>query len=100
MSTAIRTHYAGPTDTRGSRVIAATMGRLGNDKPRRLTLDWEPGLSAEANYAAAARQLAERLKWSGVWVSGATEDGYVFVRLPYGETTTEPCNAAFVITEV
>ena len=70
---AITTRYAGPTDHRGSRVIATTGSGL------RKIVPWDHALNVASNHAAAARLLAVQLGWAGVWHMGGTRDGYAFV---------------------
>ena len=65
---AITTKFHGPTNTRGARIVAcASAGRL--------TTPWDYGSNIQTNHAAAARALAEKLEWRGVWVSGGLPDG-------------------------
>lgn len=69
---AIITKYHGPTDRRGSRVSAtAAAGRV--------YLAWDDALNSEANHAAAAVALAEKMGWLGAGygrlVSGGLPDG-------------------------
>lgn len=82
--TAIQTRYIGPTNFRGSRVVAETMD--GAEHIRRMYCDWEDGLNAEQNHHAAAIKLIQKLGWNrragttyGDWFAGATDRGYVFV---------------------
>ncbi len=85
---AITTKFRGPTDTRGSRVIArAAAGSL--------THAWDYALDYEGNHTAAARALAEKLGWAGQWVGGGLPDGsgdtFVCVdRVSQEFTITEP----------
>ena len=74
MRQAIKTRYAGPTDTRGSRVIAQCQAG-------KLTWHWDYGLNPAANHQAAAQALAAKLGWDGRWIGGANVkgDGFVFV---------------------
>lgn len=73
----ITTKYLGPTNHRGSRIKARTYtGRCS------VTVQWEYGISASENHAAAAKALADLLGWSGDWVMGETDaSGYVFVNV-------------------
>jgi len=79
---AITTKYLGPTNFRGSRVVAkAQAGRI--------TIDWDHALDPEDNHIAAAQALAVKLGWTedraleGPWVGGevAGGEGYAFVRV-------------------
>jgi hypothetical protein len=72
---AIATHYLGPTDKRGSRIVArAAAGRI--------VVSYDPRHGVERNHAAAARKLAERFGWAGRYEQGGAPDdsGYVFVQ--------------------
>lgn len=74
---AITTSYRGPTDTRGSRVIARC-------EAKRISVSWDDALDIGANHAAAAMQLMDQLGLSERCdlVMGGTGDGYVFVQVP------------------
>jgi hypothetical protein len=74
---AITTNYRGPTDSRGSRVIARC-------EAKRISVSWDQALDAGANHAAAALQLMDQLGWSerNDLVVGGTRNGYVFVQVP------------------
>ena len=71
---AVSTRYRGPTNTRGSRIIAqAEAGRM--------SFPYDHALDLYANHAAAAAAFAERWGWDGEYVGGGTQDGYCFVRV-------------------
>jgi hypothetical protein len=77
---AIETRYIGPTNTRGSKVIA----RVSEELPtRKITLEWDNALNPEENHKAAAAALIKKLDWTkphyGDWYCGGTKRGYVFV---------------------
>lgn len=74
---AITTSYRGPTDSRGSRVIARC-------EAKRISVSWDHALDAGANHAAVALQLMDQLGWSerNDLVMGGTREGYVFVQVP------------------
>lgn len=76
---AITTSYRGPTDTRGSRVIARC-------EAKSISVPWDHALDIGANHAAAALQLMDQLGWSehNELVMGGTREGYVFVQVPRG----------------
>ena len=75
MRQAITTTFKGPTDYRGARIIArADAGRI--------TVPYNHGLSAAQNHQSAARRLAFKLNWHGVWCGGGVKAGYVFVLVP------------------
>ena len=73
---AIETKYLGPTNFRGSRVVAFT-----GHKSQRLTLSWDDDKGPEANHDAAARALAVKMDWCGIWFRGgaASRKGNVYV---------------------
>ena len=74
MRQAIQTKYAGPTETRGSRVLVRT------EAGRRI-YPWDDAFDSAANHIAAAKAFAEEYGWNGSWFGGASPDGkgYVFV---------------------
>jgi hypothetical protein len=79
---AIRAHFLGPTNYRGSRIVAVA----GNGE--RLTIPYpseaNPGEDA---HRVAAETLAARLDWPGHLIGGYLADGsYVFVFGPEPET--------------
>ena len=55
----IRSRFAGPTNTRGSRVIVRDEP-WGDAKPRRLTWSWDHGLSPDENHRAAAQAWLDK----------------------------------------
>lgn len=71
--TAIETHGLGPTDSKGSRIVA-TAG-----DSARITIPYRHNLSAEENHKAAAEALVAEMGWSGDMVAGTTARGMVFV---------------------
>jgi len=56
---AIKTKFAGPTNTLGSRVIATY--KRSSDETLRATTDWRHECSAEQNHLAAAQKLLAKL---------------------------------------
>jgi hypothetical protein len=56
---AIRTRYAGPTNTRGSRIIV-TDSRYFDDPRRRHTYDWDHARDVNENHAQAAQEFLDR----------------------------------------
>ena len=74
MYQAIETKYFGPTNSNPGRVIAkAQAGKLVHE--------WDHSLGIGKNHAEAARKLAEKLGWSGLWFGAfnAKGDDNVFV---------------------
>jgi hypothetical protein len=57
MNRCITTRYAGPTNTRGSRIIATAYGK-------RFTVSWDYAQDVQANHESAAEYAASRM-WSG-----------------------------------
>ena len=76
----IETRYHGPTNTKGSKIIAT-------DGDNRLTIHVNNALSLEANHMEAARLLKTRLAWRGSMQGGHTKRGMVWVF--QGEYTCE-----------
>ncbi len=70
---AILTHYVGPTNTRGGRIVAT------DDDGNRVTIEYEHIHSAERNHSAAAMKLCQKMGWTGTFVYGSTRRGMVFV---------------------
>ncbi len=74
MFAAIETKYLGPTNTRGSRIVATCNGN-------RITISYPYELSGVDVHKAAAIALSEKMGWStDNLVSGETKTGYVFVQ--------------------
>ncbi len=74
------TKYFGPTDHRGSRIIA----RAGAESGPSLTVPWDHALNVDDNHTAAARALAAKLEWHGAWACGWFDGRAVFVCLQTG----------------
>ena len=72
---AIRTRYAGPTETKGSRIIAD------DGDGNRITISMDCARSSEDAHREAAHALADKMEWPGTLVVGwYKNDGYwVFV---------------------
>lgn len=76
MRKAIVTKYLGPSNFRGSRVKATAP-----DNPA-LTIGYDSALDSAGAHAQAAKALAERMHWAGLWVGGAPPgSGYCFACL-------------------
>jgi hypothetical protein len=69
---AIRTRYYGPTDSRGSRIIA----RCGGGS---VTMPYSYALNTEGNHAAAAQLLLQKLNWARVYFGGCFNGDYYWV---------------------
>ena len=89
---AITTKFHGPTDSRGARITARASAC-------RITAPWAYSLNTQQNHAAAAKALAEKLDWSGVWVSGGLPDesGDVFVAVADRMADVGTLQPAFVV---
>ncbi len=70
---AIMTTYHGPTNTRGSRIIATDGDR------NRVTIPYPHELSGEACHRKAAEALKDKMGWKGKLIGGGLKNGYVFV---------------------
>jgi hypothetical protein len=77
MTQAIETKYFPPTNSRGSRIkVSAQAGSI--------FVPWDPGLSEEDNYAAAARAYAKKMGWTGKLVGGSLRSGDKVFVFDYG----------------
>lgn len=74
MSTAIHTKFLGPTNRRGSRVKAFCKEGTGDFA---LTIPYPHDLPQDQKHVAAAKALAERLEWPGLWIVGHNADGSI-----------------------
>lgn len=74
---AIVTRFRGPTNVRGSRIIASC-------EAGRIMVDCDDRLDIAENHAAAAAMLADKMGWRerDELACGGTKDGYVFVLVP------------------
>lgn len=70
---AISTKFVGPTNFRGARIVATT------SNGHRHTIPYDYSLSTEDAHAAAARDLANSMQWTGTLIAGGTKTGYVYV---------------------
>ncbi len=70
---AIKTTYKGPTDSRGSRIIAS------DEDGNRVTISYPYELSGEAVHRKAAEALCAKMEWNGNLAGGSLKNGYVFV---------------------
>lgn len=76
---AITTRYYGPTNSRGSHVLAV------EPDGQKLYTSWEHGLDSEANHREAAQALCDKLGWTGEFLSGwAGGNEYAHVFLTWG----------------
>ena len=70
---AIVTKYIGPTNSRGTRIIAS------DEDGNRIIIGYPYELSGIAAHAKAARALCDKMKWDGKLIGGAMKNGYAFV---------------------
>jgi hypothetical protein len=70
---AITVKYHGPSNIRGSRIIASDLD--GN----RVTLSYDCALSAEDNQRLAAQALCQKMGWDGTLAHGSIKGAEVFV---------------------
>ena len=68
---AIRTRYLGPTNYRGSRVVAEC-------DAGRITVSWDYEGSVHDNHARACAALLKKLGWSQSMTGGGFMDGAMF----------------------
>lgn len=73
----IVTKYLGPTNTRGSRIVASVPST-------RLTVSWDYRLNIEENHAAAATALARKLDWLDPTHGGNLPDHRRAYVVPFG----------------
>lgn len=83
MRQSITTKYLGPTNNNGSRIKATARKRSNMGPEMSLTIPLDYRLQSEAAHTKAAKELAEKLDWTGLWIGGGNvdENGYVFVNL-------------------
>lgn len=72
MRQAIVTRYYGPTNTKGSRIIARAEAGW-------TAFPYDHALNSSDNHAAAARKLADKYEWRGNWIGGAVPNGNGYV---------------------
>jgi hypothetical protein len=89
MLQAIVTRYHGPTNTRGLRYSASASAWAG-----RAIRACDNAVNAETNSALAARKLAEKFGWHGIFVAGGMPDGKGRV---YVHISNDPAHAPFGI---
>ena len=72
---AIKTEYRGPTDHRGSRIIATVLG-----SGKRFTFPWDHALGPTENHDVAAVQACNKMAWSGELLGASLNGGgYIYV---------------------
>lgn len=68
---AIQTHYLGPTNTRGSRIVATAERQPA--KPWRVVIPYDH--RADDPHKVAALALCKRLGWHGTLIQGGLPNG-------------------------
>lgn len=81
---AITTEFFGPTNTRGSRIVAR------DSDNNRVSIGYPHELSGSNAHAMAAIALCSKMNWHGTLVCGATKKGYVFVWSQGPNYSTKP----------
>lgn len=79
MAQAIVVRYSGPTNSRGSRYVASAWAG-------RVSRSCDNAVSAEENAALAARKLADKFEWTGLFIMGGMPDGKARVYVWAGDT--------------
>lgn len=76
----IITKYHGPTNHRGSQIIATAKRHCGNYS--KISVSWDSSLNILDNHTEAAMKLARQIEWFDQWIASDTNDGngYVFTR--------------------
>ena len=72
---AIKTYFMGPSNHRGSRIVALARAAKSGLPAIRLVLNWDHAKNPDQNHHAAAQALAEKMDWQGEWVAGGMDDG-------------------------
>lgn len=62
---AIKTTYKGPTNCRGSRIIAD------DGDGNRVTIRYDCSMNSDQNHHKAATALCEKMNWSGKMIGGS-----------------------------
>lgn len=85
MRKAIETRYRGPTYSGPSVILASAEG------VRTIAFDFSHAYSVAERHAQAAKHLAEKYGWKGLYVAGgnAKGSGQVFVCLPFSAEWSE-----------
>lgn len=95
MRQGITTKYLGPTNFRGSRIKATA--RKANPsagwREMSLTIPYDYSGNSDSRHTKAAKALATKLGWSGLWVGGGKpeEDGNQYVCLGYHVSDVMRC---------
>jgi hypothetical protein len=74
---AIVTKFVGPTNTKGSKIIASDMD--GNQ----ISVPYDDSLNSDKMHDKAAIALCHKMQWGGMLASGSLKNGYVYVFLTH-----------------
>ena len=78
----IHTHFVGPTNSRGARIVAQ-VGDWKRGEPGRVSVSYDYAGTTEARHDLAASALCDKMGWTDpklrTFVRGGTERGYVYV---------------------
>ena len=75
----IKTKYHGPTDKRGTRIIARASGGYDQRHATSIVHNYDHIYDAEDNHRLAAEKLLKALRWQGEMIGGSLPDGYIWV---------------------
>jgi hypothetical protein len=89
---AIRTRYHGPTNTRGSRIIAKCEGGS-------VTMPYNHALNLDGNHAAAARLLLQRMGWANQYAGGCFEHDYYWSPIVDGGAINDPSETTLITSD-
>lgn len=86
---AIVTKYHGPGNVRGSRFSAS------DEDGNKVFASYDYALNSDANHAAAARKLCEKLNWGGRLIGGGLGNGMAWVFDPTVKGNGEPLRVEY-----
>jgi len=90
----IETRYVGPTNNRGSRVIASTPSGM------RFTWAWDYSLGIEGNHHGAAKALQGMMQWPEIKAGGSTKAGFVWLTSTLNDTAHKLQTAAPALLDI
>jgi hypothetical protein len=87
---AIRTRYVGPTNTRGSRIIASD-----GDK-NSISTSYPHGLNSDEGHELAAYLLMQKMGWGNHLVGGGFQHDMYWTMIPIDTRGDKPAYAYFL----
>ncbi len=87
---AIRTRYVGPTNTRGSRIVATDAD--GN----KVSISYPSAYSSETAHEIAAYLLMEKMGWPNALIGGGFKNDNYWVMLPREDRSAESVHTQFL----